>query len=51
MQRRSRRRRVFDPETNDWLLTSAATVPRNYHGVALLLPDGRVWTASGSQDH
>ncbi len=42
---------VFDPETNSWLLTSEATVPRNYHGVALLLPDGRVWTASGSQDH
>jgi hypothetical protein len=42
---------VFDPETNSWLLTSEATVPRNYHGVALLMPDGRVWTASGSQDH
>jgi hypothetical protein len=41
-----------DPEMKDaWLLTSAATVPRNYHGVALLLPDGRVWTASASQDH
>jgi len=42
---------IYDPETNAWLLTSAATVPRNYHGVALLLPDGRVWTASGSQNH
>ena len=42
---------IYDPETNAWLLTSAATVPRNYHAVALLLPDGRVWTASASQEH
>jgi Domain of unknown function (DUF1929) len=42
---------VYDSETNGWLLTSAATVPRNYHGVALLLLDGRVWTAGASQDH
>ena len=42
---------VYDPATNRWLLTSAATVPRNYHAVALLLPDGRVWTASASQEH
>jgi hypothetical protein len=42
---------VYDAETNSWLLTSPATVPRNYHGVALLLPDGRVWTASASQNH
>lgn len=41
---------VYDP-ANGWLLTSPATVPRNYHGVALLLPDGRVWTASASQNH
>ena len=42
---------IYDPETDSWLLTSKATVPRNYHGVALLLPDGRVWTASASQNH
>src|SRR6185503_18498617 len=42
---------VYDPETNEWTLTLPATVVRNYHGVALLLPDGRVWTASSSQDH
>ena len=42
---------IFDPETNNWLLTSAATVPRNYHGAALLLPDGRVWTAGASKNH
>jgi hypothetical protein len=42
---------VYDPEGDAWVRTTAATVPRNYHGVAVLLPDGRVWTASGSQDH
>jgi hypothetical protein len=42
---------IYDPELDQWLVTSAATVARNYHGVALLLPDGRVWTASASQDH
>jgi hypothetical protein len=42
---------IYDPEWNAWLRTAAATVPRNYHGVAVLLPDGRVWTASGSQEH
>ena len=26
-------------------------VPRNYHSVALLMPDGRVWTAGSSKDH
>ena len=46
-----RKPEVYDPETNNWLLTAAAAVARNYHGVALLLPDGRVWTASASQDH
>ena len=42
---------LYDPEEDRWLLTAPASVPRNYHGVALLQPDGRVWTASGSQDH
>jgi hypothetical protein len=46
-----RKAEVYDPETDQWLLTSEAVVPRNYHGVALLLPDGRVWTASASQEH
>ena len=27
----------------------AATVPRGYHSVALLLPDGRVWTAGSTE--
>jgi fibronectin type 3 domain-containing protein len=32
--------------TETWTDLPAATVQRGYHGVALLLPDGRVWTAS-----
>jgi hypothetical protein len=42
---------VYDPGLDQWLATAPATVARNYHAVSLLLPDGRVWTASGSQDH
>jgi hypothetical protein len=38
---------MFDPVTEVWQLLPAASVPRVYHGVALLLPDGRIWT-SGS---
>lgn len=39
-----------------WTNISAAdsgtpVVPRNYHSVALLMPDGRVWTAGSSKDH
>ena len=29
--------------------SDAATVPRGYHSVALLLPDGRVWTAGSTE--
>lgn len=39
---------IFDPTTERWRVLPAATVPRMYHSVALLLPDGRVWTASTS---
>jgi hypothetical protein len=39
---------MFDPATETWTSLSAATVPRVYHGVALLLPDGRVWTAGST---
>jgi hypothetical protein len=35
----------FDPATGDWSVLATAAVPRVYHSVALLLPDGRVWTA------
>lgn len=33
-----------------WEYLPAAVVPRNYHSVALLLPDGRVWTAGSNHD-
>jgi len=36
--------------TGTWCLLEAATVPRNYHSVALLMPDGRVWTAGSNID-
>ena len=41
---------MFDPENEGagWVTLPAATVPRVYHGVALLLADGSVWTASST---
>src|SRR5919106_1800642 len=36
---------VFDPVSETWTLWPAASVGRMYHGIALLLQDGRVWTA------
>ena len=40
----------------EWSIVKAADsgteiVPRNYHSVALLMPDGRVWCAGSSRDH
>ncbi|MGE5276820.1 MAG: galactose oxidase-like domain-containing protein [Acidobacteriota bacterium] len=45
---------LFDPSSDTWSTLAAAAVPRVYHSVALLLPDGRVWTAGsdyGSGSH
>ena len=36
---------MFDPVSETWTVWPAASVPRMYHGMALLLQDGRVWTA------
>lgn len=41
---------MYNPITNAWLTLPSATVVRNYHSVALLLPDGRVWTAGGNKN-
>jgi hypothetical protein len=40
---------MFDPVSETWNSNLAqASVPRPYHQVALLLPDGRVWNAGGA---
>ena len=39
----------WDPVTETWATQAAMTVPRLYHSVALLLPDGRVMCAGGGQ--
>jgi hypothetical protein len=41
---------IYDPATNTWTITAPATIPRLYHSVALLLPDGRVLSAGGNPD-
>ena len=41
---------VYNPNNNSWATHPAATVVRNYHSVALLMPDGRVWTAGGNHN-
>ncbi len=41
---------LYNSATGTWCLLEAATVPRNYHSVALLMPDGRVWTAGSNID-
>lgn len=42
---------IYHPFTNSWTTRPAAataTVCRNYHSVALLMPDGRVWMAGSN---
>ena len=42
---------LYHPRDDSWTTLPAsgtATVARNYHSVALLMPDGRVWTAGGN---
>ena len=41
---------MFNPENESqgWVNLPAATVPRVYHGTAVLLPDGSVWTAGST---
>jgi FtsP/CotA-like multicopper oxidase with cupredoxin domain len=39
---------IYDPSTGRWTLAATARVPRFYHSVAVLLPDGRVVTAGSN---
>jgi hypothetical protein len=41
---------LYDPVTKTWRLGPAAIEDRGYHSTALLLPDGRVWSA-GDEKH
>jgi hypothetical protein len=42
---------VYDPYANKWqLLKDPSPSPRNYHSVALLMPDGAVWSAGSDKD-
>lgn len=38
---------IWNPETGKWTVLAPMAVPRTYHSVALLLPDGRVFTGGG----
>jgi len=38
---------IWSPRTSTWRTVASISVPRNYHSVALLLPDGRVWLGGG----
>jgi galactose oxidase len=41
---------LWNPTTNQWATLASLTVARAYHAVALLLPDGRVFSAGGNYD-
>jgi galactose oxidase len=38
---------LWDPATETFSPMASAAIPRNYHSVALLMPDGRVFTGGG----
>jgi large repetitive protein len=38
---------IWNPVTRAWRQVADMTVPRNYHSVALLMTDGRVWSGGG----
>ena len=42
---------IYNPATNTWTLAAKASVVRLYHALALLLPDGRVFTAGSNPDN
>jgi Domain of unknown function (DUF1929) len=41
---------IYNPFNDSWRVVASATVPREYHSVAVLMPDGRVWHAGTSKD-
>jgi len=38
---------IYDPPNDTWTPTAPMAFPRQYHSIAVLLPDGRVLTAGG----
>lgn len=38
---------IWNPDTGVWRTVADISVPRNYHSVATLLTDGRVWSGGG----
>ena len=38
---------IWNPTTGQWRAAADLSVPRNYHSLAMLLPDGRVWSGGG----
>lgn len=41
---------IYNPYNDTWDVGDPASSVRNYHSVALLMPDGRVWTAGSDID-
>ncbi|MDQ1536649.1 MAG: hypothetical protein QOE58_1042, partial [Actinomycetota bacterium] len=39
---------LYNPETGTWSVLEPARRPRNYHSVALLMPNGSVWVAGSN---
>ena len=39
---------IYDPASDTWTMGASSKIPRLYHSVALLLPDGRVVAAGGN---